>query len=71
MTVFASERVVSIAFESADGAVVDGGLFPIPDPTLGVAQVGLILLADDRQPEGIVFAYAADGTEIARAAVGG
>ncbi len=70
ITALASEAVRRIVFEAATGERIEGGLYPVPDASLGIPQVGLVIVPSDVTLEGQLVAYGASGDELAREDVG-
>lgn len=66
ITALASEAVTRIEFEAAGGERIEGALYAVPDASLGIPQVGLVIVPHDVPLEGQLVAYGADGDEIAR-----
>jgi hypothetical protein len=59
-----------VVFEAASGDQIEGQVFPIPDESLGVPKVALVLVPHDVAVEGDLVGYDADGNEIGREFVG-
>jgi hypothetical protein len=70
ITALASEAIKRIVFEAATGERIEGGLYPVPDASLGIPQVGLVIVPSDVTLEGQLVAYGASGDELAREDVG-
>jgi hypothetical protein len=70
ITALASEAVRRIVFEAATGERIEGGLYPVPDASLGIPQVGLVIVPSDVTLEGQLVAYGKSGDELAREDVG-
>jgi hypothetical protein len=70
ITALASEAVTSVVFEAEDGTTVEGGLYPVPDESLGIPQVALVIVPSDVPLRGDVVAYDKDGQELGREFVG-
>jgi hypothetical protein len=70
ITALASDVVAQVVFESADGSTVEGGVYPVPDASIGVPQVVLVIVPKDVALEGNLVAYDADGNEVGREFVG-
>jgi hypothetical protein len=66
ITALASEEVTRIEFEAASGERIDGGLYPVPDVSLGIPQVGLVIVPSHVALEGQLVAYSASGDELGR-----
>jgi hypothetical protein len=70
ITALASEVVVRVVFEAASGERIEGVLYPVPDASLRIPQVGLVLVPSAVKLEGQLVAYDANGVELAREDVG-
>jgi hypothetical protein len=70
ITSLASERIARIVFEAATGERIDGGLYPVPDASLGIPQVGLVIVPSAVKLEGQLVAYDESGDELAREDIG-
>ncbi len=70
ITALASDVIARIVFEGVDGTAIEGGLHPVPDESIGVPQVGLVIVPKDVPLEGDLVAYDADGNEVGREFVG-
>jgi hypothetical protein len=66
ITALASEAVTRVVFESASGVEVEGGVYPIPDESLGIPQVALVIVPSDVPLEGDLAAFDDDGNELGR-----
>jgi hypothetical protein len=66
ITALASEIVVRVVFETANGDRIEGQVFPVPDESLGIPKVALVLVPEDVALEGHLVAYDADGNELGR-----
>jgi hypothetical protein len=70
ITAIGSDALDRVVFEAASGEEIAGQVFPIPDESLGVPKVALVLLPSSVPVEGDLVAYDADGNEIGREFVG-
>jgi hypothetical protein len=70
ITAIGSDLLDRVMFEAVSGDVIDGQVFPIPDESLGVPKVALVLVPRDVPVEGDLVGYDADGNEIGREFVG-
>ena len=70
ITAIGSDVLDRVVFEAASGEQIEGQVFPIPDASLGVPKVGLVLVPGDVPLEGDLVGYDADGNEIGREFVG-
>jgi hypothetical protein len=70
ITALASEAVTRLEFEAATGERIEGGLYAVPDASLGIPQIGLVIVPSDVALEGQLVAYDASGDELAREDVG-
>lgn len=70
ITALASQAVRRIVFVAATGERIEGGLYPVPDASLGIPQVGLVIVPSDVTLEGQLVAYGAGDDELAREDVG-
>jgi hypothetical protein len=70
ITALASDAVVRLEFEASDGTSIGGDLYPVPDASLGIPQIGLVLVPPAVLLEGDLVAYDADGREVGRESVG-
>lgn len=70
ITALASDAVARIEFEASSGERIQGGLYPVPEASLGIPQVGLVIVPKDVKLEGQLVAYDASGEELAREDVG-
>jgi hypothetical protein len=66
ITSLASDAVTRIEFEAASGERIDGGLYPVPDASLGIPQIGLVIVPSHVALEGQLVAYDASGDELGR-----
>jgi hypothetical protein len=66
ITALASDSVTRVAFEAADGTTLEGQLFPVPDESLGIPQVALVIVPHDVPLQGDLVAYDAAGNELGR-----
>jgi hypothetical protein len=62
----ASEAVTRIEFEAASGERIEGELYAVPDDSLGIPQVGLVIVPHDVALEGQLIAYGPGAEEITR-----
>jgi hypothetical protein len=70
ITALASDVVTRVAFEALDGTTVEGSLYPVPDASLEIPQVALVIVPSDVLLEGDVVGYDASGRELGREFVG-
>jgi hypothetical protein len=70
ITALGSELLDRVVFEAISGVQIDGKVFPVPDESLGIPKVALVLVPHDVPVEGNLVAYDADGNEIGREFVG-
>lgn len=70
ITALASDAVTKVVFEATSGETIDGALFPVPDPELGIPQVALVIVPSTTEVRGDLIAYDEAGTELAREPVG-
>jgi hypothetical protein len=70
ITALASDAVTRVEFEPANGDPIEGALFTVPDESLRVPQVALVIVPSDVHLEGDLVAYDAEGHEIGREFVG-
>ena len=70
ITALASDAVTRVEFEPANDDQIEGALYPVPDESLRVPQVALVIVPSDVQLEGDLVAYDADGHELGREFVG-
>jgi hypothetical protein len=70
ITALASDAVARVVFEASSGATFEGGLYPVPDESLGIAQVALVIVPSGVEVAGDLIALDADGNELGREAVG-
>lgn len=66
ITALASDAVARVAFEGSDGTSIEGDVFPVPDESIGIPQVGLVIVPEDVPLEGDLVAYDAGGNEVGR-----
>lgn len=71
ITALASARVTRVVFEASSGQLIEGRLFGIPDESLGIPNVALVIVPAGTSPEGELVAYDGEGTELGREVVGG
>jgi len=65
ITALASDRVTRVVFQAASGVEIEGGVYPVPDESLGIPQVALVLVRSDVPLEGDLVAFD-DGNELGR-----
>jgi hypothetical protein len=53
-------------FEAASGVEIEGGVYPVPDETLGIPRVALVIVPSDVPLEGDLVAFDNDGDELGR-----
>ena len=70
ITALASDAVARIEFEGSGGERIEGGLYPVPDPSLRIPQIGLVIVPSNVSLNGQLVAYDANGAEIGREDVG-
>jgi hypothetical protein len=70
ITALASDAVTRVVFEASDGTIVEGGLYVVPDESLRIPQVGLVIVPSNMQLEGQLVAYDVSGVELGREDVG-
>lgn len=70
ITALGSEALDRVVFEAASGELIEGQVFPIPDESLGVPKIALVLVPSDVPLEGDLVGYDTDGNEIGREFVG-
>ena len=70
ITALASDLVARVVFEVVDGSTIEGALYPVPDDSIGIPQVGLVIVPEDVPLKGELVAYDSDGNEIGREFVG-
>jgi hypothetical protein len=59
-----------VVFEATSGETIEGSLFPVPDPELGIPQVALVIVPRAIAVRGELVAYDDAGTELAREPLG-
>ena len=69
ITALASEAVTRVVFEAASGVEIEGGVYPVPDETLGIPRVALVIVPSDVPLEGDLLAFGADGDELGRESI--
>jgi hypothetical protein len=57
-------------FEASSGTTVEGTLYSVPDESLGIPQVALVIVPSDVRLEGDLVAFGASGDELGREFVG-
>jgi hypothetical protein len=70
ITAIGSDALDRVVFEAASGEEIAGQVFSMPDESLGVPKVALVLVPRGVPVEGNLVAYDADGNEIGREFVG-
>jgi hypothetical protein len=70
ITSLASQAVTRIEFETASGERIEGALYPVPDASLGIPQIGLVIVPSTVALAGQLVAYDANGVEVGREDVG-
>ena len=70
ITALASDEVDRVEFQASNGTTVDGSLYAVPDESLGIPQVALVIVPSDVQLIGDLVAYDAEGNELGREFVG-
>lgn len=70
ITALASDAVTRVEFQTSNGTTVDGSLYAVPDASLGIPQVALVLVPSDMPLLGDVVAFDVDGDELGREFVG-
>jgi hypothetical protein len=70
ITALGSEALERVVFEAASGERIEGQVFPIPDGSLGIARVALVLVPSEIELDGDVVGYDASGNELGRGSVG-
>lgn len=70
ITALASDAVTRVVFEAANGDPIEGALYPVPDESLRVPQVALVIVPSEVQLEGDLVGYDAEGHELGREFVG-
>jgi hypothetical protein len=70
ITALASDAVSRVEFQASNGTTLDGLLYPVPDASLGVPQVALVLVPSDVPLTGDLVAFDTDGNEVGREFVG-
>jgi hypothetical protein len=70
ITALASDAVTKVVFEARSGETIEGTLFPVPDPDLGIPQVALVIVPRPIEVRGELVAYDVAGTELAREPLG-
>jgi hypothetical protein len=70
ITALASDAVTRVVFEPANGDPIEGALYPVPDESLRVPQVALVIVPSDVRVEGDLVGYDAQGHELGREFVG-
>jgi hypothetical protein len=70
ITALASDAVTKVVFEATSGETIEGSLFPVPDPELGIPQVALVIVPRAIAVRGELVAYDDAGTELAREPLG-
>jgi hypothetical protein len=71
ITAIGSDALDRVVFEAASGEEIEGHVFPVPDASLGVPKVALVIVPRGVPVEGDLVAYDAPGNEIGREFVGG
>jgi len=66
ITALASEAVTRVVFEAASGVEIEGGVYPIPDETLGIPQVALVIVPSTVPLDGDLVAFDGGGNELGR-----
>jgi len=66
ITALASEAVTRVLFEAASGVEIEGGVYPVPDETLGIPRVALVIVPSDVPLEGELVAFGDGGNELGR-----
>jgi hypothetical protein len=70
ITALASDAVTKVVFEARSGETIEGALFPVPDPKLGIPQVALVIVPRAIAVRGELVAYDDVGAELAREPLG-
>jgi hypothetical protein len=70
ITALASDAVTKVVFEASSGETIEGTLFPVPDPKLGIPQVALVIVPGAIAVRGELVAYDDAGAELAREPLG-
>jgi hypothetical protein len=70
ITALASDAVTRVVFEASSGTTVEGTLYSVPDESLGIPQVALVIVPSDVPLEGDLVAFGASGDELGREFVG-
>lgn len=70
ITALASDAITKVVFEATSGETIEGTLFPVPDPELGIPQVALVIVPRAISVRGELVAYDDAGTELAREPLG-
>jgi hypothetical protein len=70
ITALASDAVTRVVFEPANGDPIEGALYPVPDESLGIPQVALVIVPSHVPLGGQLVAYDADANEVGRVDVG-
>ena len=70
ITALASDAVTRIVFEASSGERIEGSLYPVPDASLGIPQVGLVVVPSSVALEGQLVAYDANDVELTREDIG-
>jgi hypothetical protein len=66
ITALASGAVTRVVFEAASGVEIEGGVYPVPDATLDIPQVALVIVPSELPLEGDLVAFDDDGNELGR-----
>jgi hypothetical protein len=70
ITALASENVERVVFEAVSGDTIEGQVFAVPDETLGIPKIALVIVPRRVPIEGTVIGYDVEGNELGRAFVG-
>ena len=64
ITALASDAVTRVEFQASNGTTVDGMLYPVPDASLGIPQVALVLVPSGVPLTGDLVRYETAGSRV-------
>jgi hypothetical protein len=70
ITALGSNALERVVFEAASGEVIEGEVFEVPDETLGVPKVALVIVPEGVRLEGNLFAFDDEANELGHEFVG-
>lgn len=70
ITALASENIERVVFEAISGDTIEGQVFAVPDETLGIPKIALVIVPSRVPIEGAVIGYDGEGNELGREIVG-